>query len=379
MSEGVGRVRSHSAPLPQRRSGIVTLAAAGLLAVTAAGCGGGGAPSSSAGSNQLIINSFGGSWGSAIQTGLINGFERKTGIHVTLLATDDPAKSELAIQHGDPPPEDIIDYDFPTEAGLAAKGLLAPIDYKDFSSQTLAEIPSWAKTKYGVGWGSFAIGICYNKKDFPHGGPTTWQDFWNFKKYPGKRGMLAWPAQLQPEFGLLADGTPVSGLYPINTAKAFAALNVLKSHVPQFPSDPSVLDQQLVSGEVSAEACYTHRMQTLINQGLKNVVISYNQAMIITDYFMVWKTAPHLANAMKFLAYAMQKAPQLKWAEAGNTAPVNPAAFSLLPKNQMYKYATAPQYRPKEFLYNEQWYARVTGGVTNEQRIINEWTNKMGA
>jgi putative spermidine/putrescine transport system substrate-binding protein len=359
--------------------------AAGVLGL--AGCGGSstaptssaGATTASKGTNQLVINSFGGDWGNAIQQGMINAFEAQTGIKVTLLSTADPAKSELAVEHGDPPPEDILDTDYPTATGLNNKGLLAPIDYASFDQANLAKIPSYLKAPYALGWGEFAIGICYNPKDFPGAKPTTWADFWNFTKFPGNRGMLSWPAEPQPEFGLLALGDQPSSLYPLNVHEAFAQLAKLKPHVPSFPSDPATLQQQLVDGTVSMEACYTHRVQKLIDQGAKNIAISYDQARLESDYFIVWKNAPNRVNAMKFLDFMLHPKPQAAWAVIGDTAPINPGAFAYIPPSVREKLATAPDHLRNEFVIGDKWYATTaSNGQTNFQNIINEWNNAIG-
>jgi len=374
------------------RSGAIqqSLAKAGLAAGIGAfglfgiaGCGSSSNSSSSAAASkstgQLVINSFGGDWGNAIQQGMINAFEKQTGIKVTLLSTADPAKSALAVEHGNPPPEDIVDTDFPTATGLNNKHLLAPIAYTSFDQANLAKIPSYEKAPYALGWGEFAIGVCYNPSKFPNSKPSGWADFWNFQKFPGARGMLAWPAEPQPDFGLIALGAQPSHLYPLNVSEAFSQLAKLKVHVPKFAADPATLQQQLLDGTVSMEACYTHRVQKLVDQGAKNIVISYNQARLESDYFAVWKNAPNKANAMKFLDFMLHPKPQAAWAEIGDTAPINPDAFKYIPVSVQGRLATAPQHLRQEFVIGDKWYATTaSNGQTNFQNVINEWNSRIG-
>src|SRR5882724_4867660 len=84
-----------------------------LVALLAA-LGGLAGPSFAGSAGKLVINSYGGSWGQAIQLGLIDLFQRETGIEVTLLSTWDIAKSKAALQSGNPPPEDILDTELAT-------------------------------------------------------------------------------------------------------------------------------------------------------------------------------------------------------------------------------------------------------------------------
>jgi putative spermidine/putrescine transport system substrate-binding protein len=373
---------------PRHRRGLI-VAVALAVALAVAGCGktsNGSGGAAGAGSDaapsggtapttkKLVINSFGGDWGDAIQKGFIDEFERQTGIKVQLLSTADPAKSKLAIQQGNTPPEDILDYDFGTAASLQQANLLAPIDYGSFDQTSLAQVPSVFKQRYAVGWGGFPIAICYDKKRFASAPPETWADFWNVSKFPGKRGMLAWPVQPQPEFGLLADGVAVDQLYPIDINKAMAKLKQLQPHVAKFADSPATLQQQLVDGTISMAACYGHRAEKLIQDGASNVGISYKQARLIDDYFTVWKNAPNRANAMKFLSFILSARQQARWAEIGFTTPVNSEAVKHLPA------ATRTKLPPpgEAFASNDSYYTQQTGGKTNQQRIIDAWNNQVG-
>ncbi len=372
--------------LAAKRLRLITIACMALVVLAVGACGGAGdddttdaGTPASTGSKKLVINSFGGSWGEAIQVGLIDQFEQQTGIEVELLSTADAAKSKLAVERGNEPPEDILDTDFATVQAMSGDDLLAPVDYEAFDDATLAKIPEFAQQEYGLAWGEFAIGLCYDKTKFPGAKPESWADFWNFSKFPGKRGMLEWPAEPQPEFGLLAAGVTPDSLYPIDTDKAFAQLEALKPHVPQFAKDPAALQQQLLDGTVIMEACYTHRVQKLIDSGAEQIAISYNQARLNNEYFLVWNNAPNKENAMKFLAFIMEAKPQATWARIGNTGPINPDAYELLPEEIQAKLPTAPAYRDKTFPNDDAYWATDTGdGKTNQETIIDDWGDELG-
>ena len=57
------------------------------------------------GAGELVISSFGGTWGQAIQLGLIDSFERETGIKVTLRSGQDAIRSADAVRNGAFPPD----------------------------------------------------------------------------------------------------------------------------------------------------------------------------------------------------------------------------------------------------------------------------------
>lgn len=322
----------------------------------------------------LVINSFGGNWGKAIQLGLIDSFQKETGIKVQLLSTQDVAKSKAALTSGNPPPEDLIDTNFATGYSLSRDGLLADIDYSQFKKETLDVLPDYAKQPFALGWGQFAVGLCYDKEQFAQGKePKTWADFWNVTEFPGKRGMLAWPDEPTPELGLLAAGTAVDKLYPLDLDAAFARLDELKSSIPNFPSSPAVLGQMLVDKQVAMQACFTHRVQALVDGGLSRIGIVFDGARLQTEYFFVWKDAPNKENAMKFLAYIAEAAPQAAWAQIGNTGPVNPKAFDLVPQDIAAKLPTSPAY--KTWAKRDDWYAADAGnGKTNREVLEERWS-----
>ncbi len=373
------------------RSSLVLALLCTAIALLVGGCGksgsGGSSGGSSAGSaateeaeapapktNELVISSFGGSWGNAIQKGFIDDFEKQTGIQVKLLSTDEPAKSKLAIESGNNPPEDIVDYDYGTAVSLQKDGLLAPVDYSELDPSIRSQVPSSYLKPYAEGWGGFAIALCYDKQQFAADPPKSWADFWNFSKYPGGRGMVSWPVQPQPEFGLLAAGVPVNKLYPLDIPKAMEQIKALQPHVPKFVESPATLQQQMIDGTTTMSACFANRAAALIASGEENLGIEYNDARLIDDYFMVWKNAPNRANAMKFLAFVLKPEEQAKWAKIGYTVPVNTAALEELPESVSSKLPAPGEAFPS----NDTYYTEETEGKTNQELIIEEWNSQIG-
>lgn len=356
--------------------GLVGTAAVTVAAFAVAACGTGDADAG--GGNELVINSYGGAWGDAIERGFIEDFEKETGIEVTLLASADPAKSKVSLLGGQEPPEDIIDLDYATASSLDGEGLTAPIDYSGWKQVTLDAVDEVFRQEWGVGWGSFALGLCYDKRVFPDSGsqPTTWEDFWDTTTFPGPRGMNSWVNDPVPEFALLADSVAIEDLYPIDAERALEKLDELEESIPKFTTDAATLQQMLIGGEVVMEACFTHRVQELVDEGAP-IGISYDQARIQTDYFVVWEDAPNRENAMKFLAYIMEREQQAKWATIGYTSPVNRRAFDEIPKDVAARIANAPGH--DTFVMDEQWYAETEDGVSNRQLVIESFESDFGS
>lgn len=362
-----------------RRAAICLVLGLLALMVIGAGCGGDDeSDGGEAGNGTLVVNSFGGTWGEAIQLGFIEEFEKETGIQVELLGKADTAKSRLAVESGNEPPEDIIDASYASSIPLAKAGLLEPIPWDDFDQETVNALPDHVKKEYVAQWGGFGLGLCFDKREFPDGKPqpSNWADYWDFEKFPGKRGHPLWvtgAAEPMPEFALLADGVAPEDLYPIDAERAFAKMDELQPHVPKFAAGPPELGQQLVDGTVVMEVCFTHRVNKLVDGGADFIGISFDQARTQNDGFIVWKDAPNKENAMKFIAFILKKEQQARWARIGYTAPVHPEAGDELPEEVAARIATSPQNLPKTFVKDEDYYAEEQDGNTNHERLTEEF------
>src|SRR3546814_15744266 len=65
--------------------------------------------------------------------------------------------------------------------------------------------------------------------------PRNWADFWDVKRFPGKRGMRKTP-KYSLEFALMADGVPADQVYPTlrtprGVDRAFRKLDEIKPNV----------------------------------------------------------------------------------------------------------------------------------------------------
>jgi putative spermidine/putrescine transport system substrate-binding protein len=80
----------------------------------------------------------------------------------------------------------------------------------------------------------WSVAIAYDRDKLAQA-PTSWADFWDVKKYPGKRGLRK-RAVYNLEFALLADGVKVEDVYkvlatPAGVDRAFAKLSQLKPYI----------------------------------------------------------------------------------------------------------------------------------------------------
>lgn len=353
--------------------------AATAVAIAAFACGGLAASTAVAqsGSGDLVIGSYGGSWGRAIQLGFVDDFQKDSGINVTLTSTFDGAKSAAAVISGNLPPEDVLDAEFGLASTYDAEGLLAPIDYSQVDAATLEKIPEEMRKPYAVAFGYFSMGMAYRTDMFPADAPpSTWADYWDFEKFPGNRGMLIWPSEPVPEFPELAAGTPVDQLTPVDYTVVEQQLDLLKPHVPKFAETPSELIQQLADGSIAMCACPLHRVEALQSAGFSDkVAIAWGTARLQPPTYSVWKNAPNIDNAMKYIASVLSPEAQARWATVGFTAPINPDAFSMMSEQAIENAPNAPSHTGV-FYRDDDWYiAKDDQGRTNFQALVDFWND----
>src|SRR5690606_21983634 len=96
------------------------------------------------------------------------------------------------------------------------------------------------------------------------------------------------------------------------------------------------------------------------------LALSWEQALLEYDYWVVLKDAPNKENAFKFLAYISRAEPQAAFSREIPYGPVNSAAFALLPKELAESLPGAPDRKDKEIPQNYEWWGQTQAdGRTN--------------
>src|SRR5262249_48157283 len=124
-------------------------------------------------------------------------------------------------------------------------------------------------TPYGIVTSVGASVIAWSPAAFPGGGPQSWADVWDVKRFPGQRAMyngLYW----NYEVALRAAGVARAEVYPVTAEKmalAFAKLKELKPHVRAWWSAGPQPAQMLASGEVMVSSAWSGRIQNARDDG----------------------------------------------------------------------------------------------------------------
>jgi len=167
--------------------------------------------------------------------------------------------------------------------------------------------PEFATTGYRVPNVVFAAVLAYNKDEYPAGKePTSWADFYDTAKFPGKRAiwkpLAGGPGIL--ESALIADGVPADKLYPLDVDRAFKKLDTIKDDIVWYTTGQQCADL-LRDGEVAMGMCWNGRVYQAQQDGAPVETQWKAEPVLQANYFVVPKGTPNKENAMKLIAHIL--------------------------------------------------------------------------
>lgn len=348
-------------------------AAALLGLITLAACGG-SSPSSSTSSGTasvpltpaqlkgrtLIIEGWGGVWTDATKA-FADHFATLYGVNIQYpSAPSPPAAAHLQVQSGNVQ-MDILDTAFYSNQ---PEGDLAP--FPDYLVNTLKQnVPSKCVSQWFVGcYGDTATVIGCNPAIIQKC-PTNAAQFWDVQNYPGARAMSgALPPDAQLLIALMAAGVSKDKLYPIDTAKAIASLQKIKSSIAVWPSSGGQMQQVLLDKEVGIEYGWNGRLFSLQQNQMPNLKVSWDDSVVTggsQSGLAVVKGAPNADVAFTFLNWWVQQADlQAKWTEALSYPTPNTKVNALLPANILAAMPYAPNHTQPVITDQQYTYAHQT-------------------
>lgn len=170
----------------------------------------------------------------------------------------------------------------------------------------------------GVGTIVWSTLISYDGDRLKDDVPTSWADFWDTQRFPGKRGLRR-IVKYTLEFALMADGVKPAEVYdvlrtPEGVDRAFAKLDEIKSDIVWWEAGAQPL-QLLASGEVVMTTAYNGRITGINRTEGKNFKVVWPGSIYAIDSWVILKDSPNKDDAMDFIAFASQPENQSKLPE----------------------------------------------------------------
>ena len=314
----------------------------------------------------LYVNTWGGIWEEAAAAHLFAPFTKETGIQIKTVSPVSFAKLAAQAKTGN------YEFDVTTLGGgdivrANDAGLIEKLD------------PTLDRTKMapdqvfqnGVASHAFSTIIAWRKDKYPNGGPQSWADFWDLKKFPGSRCLQSYAARVLP-LALLADGVPKDKLYPMDLDRAFTSLDRIKPNIRVWWTQGQQSQQLLRDGEVDAIGIWHSRTIELIQQK-QNVDFTWNQGEIDRAYWVVSKGSPRAKLAWRFIQSVVQPDRLARFCVAANYGPLNPKAFEYIKEADARLMPTFPANYKKQF---EQDVAKAEPQLADATKRFERWVGR---
>jgi putative spermidine/putrescine transport system substrate-binding protein len=312
---------------------------------------------------ELVLVNWGGDAMTAYDKAYGQPFTKETGITVKMDGSG-PTEGAITAQFKSGKPSwDLLDIDPFSGISLGKQGMLEEIDYKVVDKN---------KMRPGFGWDHaastyfFSYIIAYDASKFGDQAPTGMADFFDVKKFPGKRSLYKWGSAMW-EAALLADGVAPEKLYPLDLKRAHDKIAAFKENVVAYWGGGAESQSVLMNGEASMALIWSTRAQLLEQDSGGNIKFIWDQGLISPGALGVMKGNPGgKDNAMKFIASAQAPERQLEMFNLLGQGPANPATDALIPADKKRVNCVDPANMAKQIPLNMEWYAENYGKAFDE-------------
>ncbi|HMK78570.1 MAG TPA: polyamine ABC transporter substrate-binding protein [Xanthobacteraceae bacterium] len=312
-----------------------------------------------AAAQQLTIVSFGGSYQEGQSKALFQPAAKALGITIKEETYTGIADLRLKVKAG-AVTWDIVTSGSGTAARAGVEGIIEKLDYKVIDVSSF--LPGTYQD-YCVGGDVFSTVLAWNTKTYGEKGPQSWADFWDVKKFPGKRAYRkAVPGAIEP--ALMADGVPPEKVYEVLSApggieRAINKIKELKSHIAVWWSSGAQHAQLMKDGEVDMITGWNGRFDVVAKDGAK-VAYTFNQALLDYDCYAIAKGAPNKDLAMKFLAEISKPQYQAEFTKYITYGPTNRKAYDLGTIEPTYakRLPSYPDNAAKQLVIDLDWYIK---------------------
>jgi putative spermidine/putrescine transport system substrate-binding protein len=299
----------------------------------------------------VYVNSYGGVWETSWKKAFFDPFTAQTGIEIKTVPGVQFARLKAEVMTGNYE-YDLCNLGDSEFAQAKHEGLLEPVDKTAAKTE---QLPQQLVREFSIVSYSLATNIVYRKDKFPNGGPQSWVDFWDVRKFPGPRCLFDRSFTCLA-FALLADGVPKDRLYPMNLDRAFRKMDEIKPHIKVWWRDGAQSQQLIRDSEVDIIAMWNARAIDLIEDGVPLELI-WNGAELYWSNLIVPKGDPNAKAAWQFAGFVAQAKQQADFAMLLPYGPANPAARAFIPEARLRLTPAWPGNEQVMFEHDTGWLA----------------------
>ena len=302
----------------QRKSGAHWLGAALICAALPA-----------AAADQLTVISFGRADRAALAAAYIEPFAKARGIGVQSLSYDGQVTELTQMVSAGATVWDVMQVESRTLQLGCRQGLFEKLDPARVPSA--ADLIPGALSECGVGIFTWAQALIYS--DQFRDAPRSWADFWDIRKYSGRRG-LRHSAKYTLEIALMADGVEPKDVYATlsteaGVVRAFRKLDQIRKDTVWWgaAAQPGEL---IAAGIVNMSSGYTLWFDP-DQQRNRHTRIVWRQSLYDVDSWAIPAGTPKRDEAYRFINFASSPERQKVLSEQITYGPTSRNAVELLP------------------------------------------------
>lgn len=305
---------------------------------------------------QITVVNFGGANGNAQKKAFVEPFEKNTGNKIVGVEYNGEQAKIKAMVETKKVTWDVVEVESPDLDRGCDEGLFEKLDYSKIGNK--ADFSPAAIHQCGIGIFVWSTVMAFNA-DKLKTAPVTWADFWDVKKFPGKRGMRK-GARYNVEFALMADGVAVQDVYKVLMTKdgadrAFKKMAELKPSIQWWEAGAQP-PQFLVAGDVVMTTAYNGRIDAAQREG-KNLQITWTGGIYDLDFWVIPKGTPNKDVAEKFIAFASTPDAQAEYAKNIAYGPTNTKALAKLDAKVLGKLPTSTANGKTALQFNNAFWA----------------------
>lgn len=301
--------------------------------------------------DSIVFVGWGGTLQKSYDEHVLQPIARKLGVQLINAYGPDLAKLKAQVLANK------VEWDFLSTTGAMAMaggrdGVFEAIDYSIVTNAKALNVP---KAEFSLPWYVYWGGIAYDPKRYPAGKfPTTWAEFWDAKRFPGRRGLRNRPDEIL-ELALLADGVAPKSLYPLDVERAFKSLNQIKPAVTHWIAQTQQTVSLIQTNEVDFTYAYKSRVLAA-QEGGASMEIADQIPLVTNTYVAVGKGTKKKEIVMRFLNELLSPEMQAAFVNnnVGNGPATNNATSLIKPETaRLIPDLTSP----KVAVTNDDWWA----------------------
>jgi putative spermidine/putrescine transport system substrate-binding protein len=316
---------------------------------------------------KITTADFGGALQKTFREGWVEPFEKATGAKVIMDSPVATAKVKAQVDSGTVT-WDVVQLD----ASFVQKNCGTLFEKIDTAKVIAAGIDRRFLTNdCGVAAPVGAYVFAYNADKYRADPPKGWSDFFDLKKYPGKRAIYNSVLTGILEVALLSDGVAPDKLYPLDVDRAFRKLDTVKSNIT-WTQSTGALTEAFVNNQVDLALSFSGRTYFAAKAGAKVAVVP-SQQILFWDNWAILKGTRNKAAAEAFLQFIAQPAQQTKLTELSGYGNANTLSAPKVDAVVAEFLSSNPKVQPTVIFQDMGWWAANFDAVN--QRFV-AWQSK---